>query len=153
MFSGQGNSFITDVIAEFRKSPASVKNGLTVLILAWMWHYICLYYFFQYRTIPGKHIVAGILVCIFIFSIKNWGRVLTIACNILISLEYLYLGVVFYSNGRIYLGLIALMTVALFSLASYFLMLGSSAAYYKSKMPKKEEAPLDNSGKKGNKET
>lgn len=148
MVSEKGKSFIAAAVADFKESPPSVKNGLTALILAWIWHYISLYYFFQYHTIPGKHIVAGILVCIFVFSIKNWGRILCIACNVLISLEYLSSSILLYQNGHIYMGLIALMNVALFSLASYFLLLGSSATFYKSKLPPKEEPSENDSGKK-----
>ena len=71
---------------------------------------------------------------------KNWARVLCIVCNILIIFMYLFVGASFYSSGKIYFGVIALMNVALFSLATYFLMMGTSSAYYKSKLPPKEEA-------------
>jgi len=141
----QGKSFMAEAIADFKESPQSVKNGLTVLVLAWLWHFITLYRFFLHGQIPGNQIVIGLLVCLFVFLMKNWARVLCIVCNILIVFMYLFVGASFYANGKIYFGVIALMNVALFSLATYFLMMGSSAAYYKSKMPKKEEAPANDS--------
>ncbi len=148
MISEQGSNFFTNAIAAFRESPQSVKSGLTVLGLAWVWHFITLYRFFLNGQIPGNQIVIGTLVCLFVFLMKNWARILCIVCNILIMLMYLFVGASFYAKGNIYFGLIALMNVALFSLVTYFLMLGSSAAYYKSKMPKKEEAPVNDSDNK-----
>ncbi len=146
MASEQAKSFISNAIADFKESPSSVKNGLTVLLLAWVWHFISLYRFFLNGQIPGNQIVIGLLVCLFVFLIKNWARVLCIVCNILIVFMYLFVGASFYSGGKIYFGLIALMNVALFSLATYFLMLGSTSAFYKSKLPPKE-APSENDSK------
>jgi len=148
MVSEQGNNFMATAIADFKESPQSVKSGLTVLVLAWVWHLISIHRYFLRGDDHWQQIVIGLLVCIFVFSIKNWGRVLCIVCNILIIALYLLLGAFYYSNGELRLGLIALFNVALFSLATYFLMLGSSAAYYKSKMPKKKEAPVNDSEKK-----
>jgi len=149
MVSEPGNSFISKAIADYKESPPSVKNGLTVLMLAWVWHFISLYHFFLNGQIPGNQIVIGLLVCFLVFLMKNWARVLCIVCNILIVFMYLFVGASFYGGGKIYFGVVALMNVALFSLATYFLMLGSSATYFKSKMPKKEEAPVnDSEGKK-----
>lgn len=148
MVSEQGNNFMATAIADFKESPQSVKSGLTVLVLAWVWHLISIHRYFLRGDDHWQQIVIGLLLCIFVFSIKNWGRVLCIVCNILIIALYLLLGAFYYSNGELRLGLIALFNVALFSLATYFLMLGSSAAYYKSKMPKKKEAPVNDSEKK-----
>ncbi len=148
MFLDKGNSYISKAISDFKDSPPSVKNGLTVLLLAWMWHFITLYRFFLNGHVPGNQIVIGLLVCLFVFLIKNWARVLCIVCNILIVFMYLFVGASFYANGKIYYGLIALMNVALFSLATYFLMLGSSSAFYKSKLPPKEVPPENDSGEK-----
>ncbi|MCP3950816.1 MAG: hypothetical protein GY697_01140 [Desulfobacterales bacterium] len=134
---------------DFKESPQSVKNGLTVLFLAWVWHLVSIHRYFLPNDDHWQQIVIGLLVCIFVFAIKNWGRVLCIVCNILVVALYLLLGAFYYSNGEIRLGLIALFNVALFSLATYFLMLGSSSAYYKSKVPKKEESTEnDSEGKK-----
>jgi hypothetical protein len=142
-------SFFEKALAEFKESPPSVKNGFTVLVLAWMWHFITLYRFFLNGQIPGNQIIIGLLVCVFVFLLKNWARVLCLVCNILIILMYLFVGASFYDSGKIYFGLIALMNVALFSLASYFLLLGSSAAFYKSKLPpKKADAGDDSDDKK-----
>ena len=147
MVSEKGKSFITDAVADYKESPPSVKNGLTILILAWIWHFITLYRFFMNGQIPTNQIVIGLLVCISVFLMKNWARVLCVVCNILIVFMYLFVGASFYANGKIYFGVIALMNVALFSLATYFLMLGSSSAYYKSKLPPKEEPSENDSGK------
>jgi magnesium-transporting ATPase (P-type) len=148
MVPEQLTNFMAGAIADFKESPRSVKNGLTVLVLAWLWHFITLYRFFLSGQIPGNQIVIGILICFFVFLMKNWARVLCIVCNILIVFMYLFVGSSFYESGKIYFGVIALMNVALFSLASYFLLLGTSAAYYKSKMPKKEETPVNDSEEK-----
>lgn len=143
MDSQLANSFISKAIADFKESPPSVKNGLTVLVLAWIWHFISLYRFFLNGQIPSNQIVIGLLVCVFVFLMKNWARVLCIVCNILIVFMYLFVGASFYGSGKIYFGVIALMNVALFALATYFLMLGSTSAYYKSKLPPKE-TPSEN---------
>jgi len=148
MVLDKGSNFIANAVAEFKESPLSVKNGLTVLMLAWGWHLITLYYFFLKDGNHGKHIVTGLLVCLFVFLLKNWGRVLCIVCNILIVAMYILVGASFYSSGKIYFGLIALMNVSLFSLATYFLAIGSSAAFFKSKMPKKKTPPDNDSDNK-----
>ncbi len=148
MVFDKGNNFFTAAIAEFMESPPSVKNGLTVLLLAWGWHFITLYRFFLNGKIPGNQIVIGGLVCLFVFLLKNWARVLCIVCNILIVFMYLFVGASFYSKGNIYFGLIALMNVSLFSLATYFLAIGSSSAFFKSKLPKKEVSPDNDSNDK-----
>lgn len=139
MFSEQENSFISKAIADFRESPSSVKNGLTVFALAWVWHLVSIYRYFLREGDHWQHIVIGLLLCLFVFSIKNWGRVLCIVCNILVISLYFLVGIFKYTNGDIRLGLIALLNVALFSLATYFLLLRSSAEYFKSKMPPKED--------------
>ena len=145
MVSEKRSNFIANTLAEFRESPPSVKNGLTILVLAWVWHFITLYRFFLNGQVPGNQIVIGLFVCVFVFLLKNWARVLCIVCNILIILMYLFVGASFYSSGKVYFGLIALMNVSLFSLATYFLAIGSSSSFYKSKMPKKEAAPENDS--------
>ena len=146
MGSEKVNRYTTDAVANFKSSPQSVKNGFTVLVLAWAWHFITLYSFFLHGQIPGNQIVIGLLVCLFVFLIKNWARVLCVVCNILIICMYLFVGASFYTTGEIFFGLIALMNVALFSLATYFLMMGSSAAYYKSKMPRKKDSSAEGAG-------
>jgi len=146
MVSEQENSFLANAVAGFKESPASVKNAFTVLVLAWAWHLISIYRYFLRGDDHWQHIVIGLLLCIFVFLIKNWGRVLCIVCNILIISMYLLVGAFQYSKGEVRLGLIALFNVALFSLATYFLVIGSSTAYFKSKMPKKEAVSADDSG-------
>ena len=148
MVSKKGSNFIANTLAEFRESPPSVKNGLTILVLAWVWHFITLYRFFLNGQVPGNQIVIGLFVCVFVFLLKNWARVLCIVCNILIILMYLFVGASFYSSGKVYYGLLALMNVSLFSLATYFLAIGSSSAFYKSKMPKKKPPPENDSDNK-----
>jgi len=143
MVSEHGRNFIADAITEFKESPPSVKNGLTVLIMAWLWHFITLYRFFLNGQIPRNQIVIGLFICLFVFLLKNWARVLCIVCNILIIFMYLFVGASFYSGGKVYFGLIALLNVALFSIATYFLAIGSSASFYKSKLPPREEAPSE----------
>jgi len=143
MVSEQGSNFIANAIAEFRESPPSVKNGLTVLVLAWVWHLITIHYYFLKGDNHWQQVVIGLLVCLFVFLLKNWGRVLCIVCNILILSMYLLVGAFYYSKGEVYQALIALMNVSLFSLATYFLAIGSSSSFFKSKMPKKE-APAGN---------
>ena len=132
-----------NALAEFKESPSSVKNALTVTALAWIWHLISVYRYFLPNGEHWQHVVIGLLSCTFIFLIKNWGRVLCIVGNILVIALYFLVGIFYYSNGKIHYGLIALFNVALFSLATYFLFLGSTAAFFKSKMPKKQETPAN----------
>ena len=138
MFSEKGSHFMSDAIEGFKESPPSVKNGFTVLVLAWAWHLVCIHRYFLRGDVHWQQIVMGLLVCAFVFLLKNWGRVLCIVCNILIISMYLLLGAYYYSNGEVRLGLIALLNVALFSLATYFLFTGDTAAFFKSKIPKKD---------------
>jgi len=151
MDSEQGNSFIAKALADFKESPPSVKNALTVLALAWIWHLISIYRYFLPGGDHTQHIVIGLLSCSFIFLIKNWGRVLCIVGNILVITVYLLVGIFKYSNGQIHLGLIALLNVALFSLATYFLIFGGTSAYFKSKMPAKK-VPTDDDPEENKKE-
>jgi hypothetical protein len=146
MVSDEGKSRFMIQLEEFKESPPSVKNGLTVQILAWIWHFISYYYFFGIRPIPQNQIAIGIAVCVFVFSLKNWGRVLCILCNIMVGIEYLIGGIGLYERNQIYLGLIALMNVSLFSLASYFLLQKSTRDFYKSKLPPKEDENSEKTG-------
>ena len=146
MVSEEGKSRFMIQLEEFKESPASVKNGLTVQILAWIWHFISYYYFFGIRPIPPMQIAIGIAVCVFVFSLKNWGRVLCILCNIMVGIEYLIGGIGLYERNQIYLGLVALMNVSLFTLASYFLLQKSTRDFYKSKLPPKVDENTDESG-------
>lgn len=132
------------VIEEFKAFPNSVRNAIVFLIAGWLWHYVSLYRYFYGGNIPFRQIVIGVSVCFFVFRIRNWARVLCIVCNILIVVMYLTVTVSFLTAGKTHYAMVAGFNVILFSLATYFLVVGESSRFFKERSPAPVKDDVEN---------
>ncbi len=146
---------VENIITKFREFPNSVKNGILFLVTAWLFSYFFLYKL--YAAFPGKfpekfiyqQAAMGLFMTYFTVKIKNWGRVLCILCNIMISLLYILLSAHFFSVGYKNLSVLLSMDVGLFAMATYYLLVKETSDFFKAHNKKDpEDAPAEEQTKK-----
>lgn len=135
-------------LTHFQSFPSSAKNGIIVMIIAWLWMFFTLYRYFLAGQAPDERlIVAGIMACTLIFKVRNWSRVLCMLGNVLAMVVHLQLAIQFSAAGLTHYAVVACITIGLFAVATVFLAVPQTAQFYKAHTPTpsdgRAEAGLD----------
>jgi hypothetical protein len=125
---------IVNNINEFNSFPRSVKNGIIFTFGGWIWFFL-LYLLFFKMPVPVRQMISGFLACYCILMLRNWARVLCVLCNIFIIMQMIALAVAFFHMGKAHLGAACGLSIILFALSSFFLMVKESREFFKSKSP------------------
>ncbi len=134
-----------NLIDKLNVFPESVKNAILFLALGWIWHYIALYTNFLKGQIPTRQLIIGASMFFLVHQMtgkKGWARALCMLCNVFIIVQYLPLVVTFFGGGAFKFGLIAGLTVLLFSTSTYYFAIKESSVFFK-KQEKQNEESLD----------
>lgn len=116
----------------FDKLPRNVKYAIITLFSAW--GFFVLAQVIVYSRISFILTTVGIFCCVMVYSFKNWGRIVCILLNLFMvaasSINLYHLG----TEGTLVVGptVIALGNVVLFSTATWFLLTGETARFFKS---------------------
>ena len=121
--------------AHFQSFPSSAKNGIILLIAAWSWLLFTIYRYFLPGEIPDRVLVAGIMACTLIFKVRSWARVLCILGSVLAILVHIQFAMHFFMVGDTLKGMVAVITIALFSASTIYLAIPQTARYYKKHTP------------------
>ena len=127
------NKFLSSV----RNMPVAAKWGIILWTAAWLNFLIHIYRLTQDGGWVGKSAVAVGLLIIFLLRGQNWARMIALMAG---ALSILFLSFLAYiMRGGVETAL-AVLGMAIFGLAVYFLSLRSTADYFKS-MSKVENSP------------
>jgi len=115
----------------FNLLPRNVKIAIILLFGSWAFFIISAAVF--YGQIPFIQATLGIFCCVIVYSIRNWGRIMCIAYNILVviaSFNNLH-----NLNNEGYLfsvpSIMSVVNIALFSITTYYLLSGETARFFK----------------------
>ena len=125
---------------KFSLFPKKVKNGIIFLFSAWI--FFILSQAVLYGTVSLLHTTLGMLCCVIVYSIHNWGRIACIIYNIILIAAGLYNLYALNSSGMLYStpSAVNLINIILFSIATYYLFSSETSSFYKSG---KESFPKD----------
>jgi len=125
---------------KFSRFPKKVKNGIIFLFSAWI--FFILSQAILYGTVSLLHTTLGMLCCVVVYSIHNWGRIACIIYNIILIAAGLYNLYALTGSGMLYSipSAVNLTNTILFSIVTYYLLSGETAVFYKSG---KESFPKD----------
>jgi len=128
-----------EFIEKFKSYPASVKNAFIYQVIAWIWWFIYCYTIYSKGKVPVAHVFSGIAICYFIISLKPWGRILAITCNLLFIIVLLQVSYTLYMYGSINTTFVFVTTdIVLFAISAYYLFKKETAVFFKAMNPKPE---------------
>ncbi len=138
------------MIMDLKSYPSAFKNALIYFFCGWIWLFFSLYHYFFNNDLAGgkgkiltQLAIIAILNAIFLFSVKNWGRILCLLSNTMIILYFLFIGAVFFMRGQVLFGIVSAFTIGLFCMSSYYLAVKSTATFFKENSKKPAEAEHD----------
>ena len=105
-------------IYEFQTFPKSVKNAFFALIFAWAWYYFSAYTYYFQGEIPQRQLIAGPLICLFVFLGYNWARYLCMFANAFNVIVLIPIAVAFYSTSSAHF-FVSIINMALFLFSTY----------------------------------
>jgi hypothetical protein len=132
MFTGEP---MKAFLAHYQSFPATAKNGIILLIAAWLWLLISFYRYYTPGEVEPKLLVSGFITCTLIFKVRSWARILALLGNVISIVLNLFLAAHFLSSGPINLGIVAVINMVLFGAATVFLAVPETAKFYKAHTP------------------
>jgi len=112
-------------IDKIKNMPYTAKVGATLWLFSWTWLLVVYYNLTKDTNWVYKLSIAIAILAVLLFQAQNWARIISVLANIMGILLSGY----FYMGGFI---LIATVNVVLFGGAIYYLMVPSTAVYFKS---------------------
>lgn len=119
-------------LKEFASFPRNVKNGIISLFSAWIYFFsLNLFHLFPAGGLTSRQLIAGAMACGCILTLRNWARVLSALCNLMVIVQLLPVSIALFQSGNLKLGWATGVSVFLFGLSDYFLFLPETAAFFK----------------------
>ncbi|MBN2569433.1 MAG: hypothetical protein JXB42_08395 [Deltaproteobacteria bacterium] len=118
-----------------KQFPPKAKQGVLFLIGAWAFLIISQAAF--YGTISLIQLTIGSFLCILVYSLKNWGRIICIIYNVLLIGNSLYTLYMYVEEGMphpIPYGIHAI-SIILLATATYLLLHKETRQFFKSPSP------------------
>jgi hypothetical protein len=116
----------------FKDYPEKVRYGIVLVIFSWI------FFIISHASYTGHislmHMTMGMLVCFLVYSLKNWGRIFTVAYDIAMSVMIgveLYLLVQSGSFSSLTPFVIKGGSIFLFILSSAFLLTSEARNFYR----------------------
>jgi len=125
---------------KFSRFPKKVKTGILFLFSAWIFFIIS--QVALSGTVSLLHTTLGMLCCVMVYAIRNGGRIACIIYNVALIAAGLYNLYILIGSGMLNSApsAVNLVNIILFSIATYYLLSGEAASFYKSD---KENLPKD----------
>ncbi len=136
-------------IKEYKDFPQNVKISLIMLFITWTTFFISVSSFLHNYGIRLniQQIISGAIVCLSILTINNRARLLCIACNLMLIIQFMRVipNAIAIPNPTVWL--LFGINVALFSLATILLMLKPVSDFFKANTkPLYGNAPPEQNG-------
>jgi len=120
-------------LTRFKEFPPSVKYGIALLIIGWIFHYF-FYFKIAASEFPIKttylQLGVGVFICYFVADIKPWARRLCMFFNVGIMGLYLLYGFVYFYAKNYYLCFFTIATALIFAVSAFYLFKKETAAFY-----------------------
>jgi hypothetical protein len=117
--------------------PISVKNGVSLLFVGWIWFLFCIYSYYDEKFLI-RFFIGGVVLIYCVLQFKKWARMLALFCNAITILYCTAFTVLFHlsgSNPKVVAA--SAVNVLLFIFSSFFFLQKTSAAFFSSgKNPK-----------------
>jgi hypothetical protein len=110
-----------------------VRRAIVCLTLGWIVHLAYYYKFFTGEALVRNDylmVVIGIAICFFVASINTWARALSLFFNLGIMVIYLVL--LAFQKADFGPQLLTTLVIALFALATYYLLRKDTAEFFRS---------------------
>ena len=131
----------------FIELPKTVKVALLTLLAAWLAHFYLVFRMFEDPFSENMFLQQAALAVISFFvllKLKNWARILCITGNVIVLIFYLFLffTLIGGSASALLTGL-ALVSLALFTVSTFFLLNAESADFFKRQSAKARSSAAD----------
>ena len=112
--------------------PVSVKNGVGLLFVGWIWFLYCIYSYYD-KAFLTRFFIGGIILFFCVLQFKKWARMLALFCNAMTILYCAAFTVLFHLSGSNPQVVVAsAINVLFFIFSSYFLLQKTSAEFFSS---------------------
>ena len=121
------------IVEDFTTYPSSVKTGLVLLLIGWIWFYVVLAVIAGIK-IDNRMLIMGLSVLLLAGSMKSWARMLCMMGNGMALLFCLFFAVDVYRLTRgqgVVLAITLVSSAVLFMLSIYYMAVKPSAEFYK----------------------
>lgn len=121
---------MNQLLSYFEPFPRSAKNGIIALFAAWIFFIFSLHWYY----LPGQNVSRILIIaaatCFVVVRGYNWGRILCLLANVMISLWCVVFAAAFWGvdTGKF---VVSVVNVILFSAATYYLWTKTSSAFFK----------------------
>jgi hypothetical protein len=112
----------------FAQFPVSVKKGILFLITGWGWAVFVQVW--HVRKFPLS-VLFGLFIIVVVIRIIDWGRILCVFSNAVISVTSLFIAARSAPEGVTLLGVGSFVTAILFGLSTYYLLQRESSDFYR----------------------
>ena len=123
----------------FNAIPTSVKSGLILLLLGWIWFLFSVYYYYD-KSFWERFLIGGVIVIICVLQFKKWTYVLALLCNAMTILYCGFFTLVFHLSGADpQIVTVSAINVLLFGFSSYFLLQKNAVSFFRSNETSKSD--------------
>ncbi len=121
---------------KIKNMPLSAKTGIALWLASWIWFLGAYYFLIKDVDDVLKFSIAVILLAVFMLQFRNWARMLAMMANAMGILFSSY----YYFGGFV---MIAAVNVLLFGAAIYYLVIPTTAQFFKVDSPKSGKEPSE----------
>ena len=112
--------------------PISVKNGVGLLFVGWIWLLFCIYSYYD-KMFLIRFFIGAIILFYCVLQFKKWAQMMVLFCNAITILYCAAFAVLFHFSGSNPKVVVAsVINVLLFIFSSYFLLQKTSAEFFSS---------------------
>lgn len=117
----------------FHEMPRTVKVAFVLTLAGWCWFLFSTYVYYDPGAV-NKFLIAGGIICYFLYKVRNWARMIALLSCVFIIL-YCGLFTFLFAGKDWGAAVTSAVNVALFGAAFYALVIPQTAAYFKEKSP------------------
>lgn len=124
---------------DFNAIPTSVKSGLILLLLGWIWFLFSVYHYYD-KSFWERFLIGGVVIVFCVFQFKKWAHALALLCNAMTILYCGFFALVFHLSGENpQIVIVSAINVLLFGFSSYFLLQKNAINFFRSNAPSKSD--------------
>ena len=119
--------------------PTSVKSGLVLLLIAWIWFLFSVYQYYD-KSFWERFLIGGVIMMVCVLRFKRWAHALALLCNAMTILYCGFFTVVFHLSGvSPQIVTVSAINVLLFGFSSYYLLHKSAISFFGYREPSKSD--------------
>ena len=111
--------------------PKSVRQAVIFTVFSWLFFLLSLYTYLTPGILDTRIAICAAVAIYFVYSVRNWGRMISLMGNAMAILYALFLCAIFVMGDKPMLAVLCAVNILLFSVASYFLIIKETANFFK----------------------